>query len=214
MRRLMSRLSRLLVVLVLLAGAVWAVVERPWADPPRTVVLISIDTLRPERLGAYGNAADVSPNIDALAKDAVVFDQALALSPWTLPSHMTMLTGLDPVAHGVRKLGGVLSAHVTTLAEALKGAGFRTAAFTDGGLVHHSSGMGQGFEIYRDERNPDTMINGFQRLLPEALDWMRSTRHEDSFVFIHTFDVHSPYQVGDPGVIEQFRERPAPSGPC
>jgi len=209
----MSRLSRLLVVLVLLAGAVWAVVERPWADPPRTVVLISIDTLRPERLGAYGNAADVSPNIDALAKDAVVFDQALALSPWTLPSHMTMLTGLDPVAHGVRKLGGVLSAHVTTLAEALKGAGFRTAAFTDGGLVHHSSGMGQGFEIYRDERNPDTMINGFQRLLPEALDWMRSTRHEDSFVFIHTFDVHSPYQVGDPGVIEQFRERPTPSGP-
>jgi arylsulfatase A-like enzyme len=209
----MSRLTRLLVVLVLLAGAVWAVVERPWAQPPRTVVLISIDTLRPERLGVYGNAADVSPRIDALAQDAVVFDQALALSPWTLPSHMTMLTGLDPVAHGVRKLGGVLSERVTTLAEALKAAGFRTAAFTDGGLVHHSSGMGQGFEIYRDKRNPETMVNGFARLLPEALDWMRSTRHEDSFVFIHTFDVHSPYQEGDSAVIEQFHSRPALPGP-
>lgn len=209
----MSRLTRLLVVLALLAGAVWAVIERPWADPPRTVVLISIDTLRPERLGVYGNSPDVSPHIDALAKDAVVFEQALALSPWTLPSHMTMLTGLDPVAHGVRKLGGVLSTKVTTLAEALKAAGFRTAAFTDGGLVHHSSGMGQGFELYRDERNPDTMINGFARLLPEALDWMRTTRHEDSFVFIHTFDVHSPYQVGDAAVLEQFRSRPALSGP-
>ena len=209
----MSRLTRLLVVIVLLAGAVWAVVERPWADPPRTVVLISIDTLRPDRLGVYGNGPDVSPRIDAFAKDAVVFDQALALSPWTLPSHMTMLTGLDPVAHGVRKLGGVLSTHVTTLAEALKAAGFRTAAFTDGGLVHHSSGMGQGFEIYRDQPNPPEMVNGFARLLPEALDWMRSTRHEDSFVFIHTFDVHSPYQRGSPTVMEQFHERPTPSGP-
>src|SRR5262245_37908226 len=202
------------VVLLLLAAAAggfaWWHAHRA---PPRTIVLVSIDTLRPERLGVYGNTPDVSPRIDALAKDAVVFDQALANSPYTLPSHMTMLTGLDPVAHGVRKLGGVLSTHVTTLAEALKAAGFRTAAFTDGGLVHHSSGMGQGFEIYRDERNPDTMTNGFARLLPEALDWMRSTRHEDSFVFIHTFDVHTPYQVGDPAVIEQFRARPAPSGP-
>src|SRR6185436_20815699 len=97
--------------------AVWAVVERPWAEPPRTVVLISIDTLRPERLGVYGNTPDVSPHIDALARDAVVFDQALANSPYTLPSHMTMLTGLDPVAHGVKRDGDLLSSHVTTLAE-------------------------------------------------------------------------------------------------
>jgi len=209
----MSRLTRLLLVLLLLAGAVWAVVERPWADPPRTVVLISIDTLRPDRLGVYGNAPDVSPRIDALAKDSVVFDQVLALSPWTLPSHMTMLTGLDPVAHGVLRAGYVLSTRVTTLAEALRAAGFRTAAFTDGGFVHHGFGFGQGFEIYRDAVNPETMVNGFARLLPEALEWMNSTRHEDSFVFIHTFDVHSPYQNGDPEVIARFREQPSGPGP-
>lgn len=213
MRRLMSRLTRLLLVLLVLAGAVWAVVERPWASPPRTVVLISIDTLRPDRLGVYGNAPDVSPRIDALAKDSVVFDQALALSPWTLPSHMTMLTGLDPMAHGVHRGGYVLSTRVTTLAESLRAAGFRTAAFTDGGFVHHESGMGQGFEIYRDETNPPGMVNGFARLLPEALEWLHSTRHEDSFIFLHTFDVHTPYQEGNAEVHARFRERFAGPGP-
>ncbi|HZL99890.1 MAG TPA: sulfatase [Planctomycetota bacterium] len=208
----MSRLARLFVILLLLAGAVWAVVERPWADPPRTVVLISIDTLRPERLGAYGNAPDVSPRIDALAREGVVFDQALALSPWTLPSHMTLLTGLDPVAHGVKRAGFVLSSRVTTLAESLRAAGFRTAAFTDGGFVHHEFGFGQGFEVYRDAVNPVGMVNGFARLLPEALEWMHSTRHEDSFVFLHTFDVHTPYQHGDAEVQAVFRGKPAPPG--
>src|SRR5215468_7632356 len=71
----------------------------------RAVVLISIDTERPDRLGLYGNAPDVSPVIDALGPQSVVFDQALANSPYTLPSHMTMLTGLDPVAHGVKRDG-------------------------------------------------------------------------------------------------------------
>lgn len=209
----MSRLTRLLLILLLLGLVGWLVVERPWADPPRTVVLISIDTLRPDRLGVYGNAPDVSPNIDALAKDSAVFEQALALSPWTLPSHMTMLTGLDPVAHGVLREGYHLSSRVVTLAEALKADGFRTAAFTDGGFVHHGYGFGQGFEVYRDAVNPPGMPNGFTRLLPEALEWMRSTRHEDSFVFIHTFDAHSPFQNGDPAVFTKFREAPAQPGP-
>ena len=75
----------------------------------RTIVLISIDTQRPDRLGLYGNAPDVSPVIDALGRQAVVFDQALANSNYTLPSHMTMLTGLDPVAHGVKRDGCKLS---------------------------------------------------------------------------------------------------------
>ena len=74
----------------------------PRAEGPRTVVLISLDTLRPDRLGLYGNTGgpiEVSPVLDAFAEtEAVVFDQALAASPWTLPSHMTMLTGLEPKA--------------------------------------------------------------------------------------------------------------------
>jgi arylsulfatase A-like enzyme len=183
--------------------------------PPtaRTVILISIDTLRPERLGAYGNGPEVSPRIDQLAGRSVVFDQAVANSPWTLPSHMSMLTGLDPVAHGVWRANYTLSSRVTTLAEALQGLGFRTAAFTDGGFVSHVYGFDQGFEIYRDERDQQGGPNGFRRLLPEALSWLHRTAGEDRFLFLHTFDVHSPYQDGDESVRERFRQRPTPDGP-
>ena len=78
------------------------------SGPPKTIVLVSLDTLRPERLGIYGNSADVSPQLDAIAARGVVFEDALAPAPWTLPSHMSLLTGLDPVAHGVRGESDVL----------------------------------------------------------------------------------------------------------
>ncbi|MGQ0552504.1 MAG: sulfatase [Planctomycetota bacterium] len=198
---------RLALLLVATGAVAWLVVERPWRPPARTVVLISLDTLRPERLGVYGNDADVSPRIDALAREAVVFDQALAPAPWTLPSHMSMLTGLDPVAHGVFNAENRLSSRVTTLAQALQTAGFRTAAFTDGGFVKSHWGFGKGFEIYRDTVDPDGP-DGFTRLLPEALDWLKSTRSEDRFIFLHTFDVHAPYQEGDAEVLARFRQRP------
>jgi arylsulfatase A-like enzyme len=197
---------------VIAVGAVLAVM-RPWERPPLTVVLISLDTLRPQRLGVYGNEPEVSPRLDALARDAVVFDQALAPSPWTLPSHMSMLTGLDPVAHGVRNAAYSLSSNVVTLAEALQAGGFRTAAFTDGGFVSGLYGFDQGFEVYDDKRNYKGGSNGFARLLPRALDWIEDTTDEPSFVFLHTFDVHSRYDEGDPDVIARFRERPIENGP-
>ncbi|MHC5210300.1 MAG: sulfatase [Planctomycetota bacterium] len=208
----MSRPLRLLLVVVVLAGLGWLGFARPWITPPRTVILISLDTLRPERLGIYGGMTDTSPRIDALAANSVVFDQALAPSPWTLPSHMSMLTGLDPVAHAVKHEGTRLSKHVVTLAESLRKAGFRTAAFTDGGFLDHTFGFGAGFEIYRDRRTPDGP-NGFARLLPEALDWLLASRHEDAFLFLHTFDAHSPYQEGDAEVQSRFRARQVEDGP-
>jgi arylsulfatase A-like enzyme len=209
----MSRPLRLILPIAVIAvGAVLAVM-RPWERPPLTVVLISLDTLRPQRLGVYGNEPEVSPRLDALAKEAVVFDQALAPSPWTLPSHMSMLTGLDPVAHGVRNAAYSLSSKVVTLAEALAAGGFRTAAFTDGGFVSGLYGFNQGFEVYDDERNYKGGANGFARLLPKALDWIEDTTDEPSFVFLHTFDVHTRYDEGDPDVIARFRERPVENGP-
>ncbi len=173
---------------------------------PRTVVLISLDTLRPDRLGVYGGPAGVSPVLDGLATESLVFDDALAPAPWTLPSHMSMLTGLDPIAHGVKRGNVRLANDVTTLAEILAADGFRTAAFTDGGFVSARFGFDQGFETYADERDNDGP-NGFARLLPPALDWMRDHDDEDFFVFVHTFDVHGPYDEGDPEVIERFRQR-------
>src|SRR5262245_14147691 len=209
----MPRLRRLIPVLVVL-GAVGAVAVWRWRlPPPPTIVIVSIDTLRPERLGVYGNSADVSPNIDALAKDGAVFTQVLALSPWTLPSHMSMLTGLDPIAHGVQNSDFRLSGKVTTLAEALRDAQWRTAAFTDGGFVNKMYGFGAGFEIYRDRMGEDNKPMGFRGTLPEALDWLHEVRHEPAFLFLHTFDAHTPYDEGDPKVLQEFRSRPVKDGP-
>jgi arylsulfatase A-like enzyme len=192
----------------------------PHAKGPRTVVLISLDTLRPDRLGIYGNTKGplaVSPRLDALAEDAVVFDQSLASSPWTLPSHMTMLTGLDPIAHGVKNAHPdySLSPKVPMLAQTLKENGFTTGAFTDGGYVNGSFGFSSGFDVFEDERNTgDSALNGFTRLLPDAIDWLEDrSADEDVFLFLHTFDAHAPFQDGDPEVIERFRERPTPDGP-
>src|SRR5882672_8132134 len=180
----------------------------------RTIVLISIDTQRPDRLGLYGNAPDVSPVIDALGSQSVVFDEALANSNYTLPSHMTMLTGLDPVAHGVKRDGCKLSSKVTTLAMALRQDGFECGAFTDGGYVSARYGFSQGFHKFDDHRDerPDA-VNGMSRIVPLALNWLDQNEDEDVFLFVHTFDVHAPYQVGDPEVLARFRQRPVSDGP-
>lgn len=180
--------------------------------PARTVVLVSIDTLRPERLGIYGNAPDVSPHIDALARRAVVFDQALAPSPWTLPSHMTMLTGLDPVVHGVGSERQALSRSVATLAERLRDHGFRTGGFTDARFLDSDYGFDGGFEVYEDER-ARRGPNGFARLLPLVRAWTAACGDAPYFLFVHTFDVHARYDDTDPEVLERFRRRPAPDGP-
>jgi arylsulfatase A-like enzyme len=183
---------------------------------PRTVVLISLDTMRPDRLGVYGNLGgpvEVSPNIDAFAAEATVFDQALASAPWTLPSHMTMLTGLDPVAHGIKNADYTLSDNATTLAEALDDDGFHTGAFTDGGYVMGKYGFDRGFDEFHDKRDLDGGPNGFVRLLPRALDWLRAQQPQDDvFLFLHTFDSHAPYQESDPESLARFRERPTPDG--
>lgn len=180
---------------------------------PRTVVLISLDTLRPDRLGLYGGAPEVSPVMDSLGPEAVVFDQAVAPAPWTLPSHMTMLTGLDPVAHGVINHGQRLSPDVTTLAEALQAAGYTTGAFTDGGFVSAKYGFDQGFDHYDDTRaSLPGEVDGFPRSMPRALDWLAQHYAKDLFLFLHTFDAHTPYDEVAPDILEQFRARPTPDG--
>lgn len=178
---------------------------------PRTIVLISLDTLRPERLGAYGGRPEVSPVIDALAAESVVFDTALAPAPWTLPSHMTMLTGLDPIAHGVMNDGMQLSQSAQTLASRLSAAGYATGAFTDGGFVSARYGFDRGFDVFDDER-ANKGPNGFPRLMPEALDWL-DDQDDDVFLFLHTFDAHAPYDEVDPEILAEFRERPVEPDP-
>ena len=178
--------------------------EPPSEKGPPSVVFISIDTLRADHLGTYGyRARPTSPRLDALAADAVVFEQHQSTAPWTTPSHLSMMTGLYPSHHGVMQpyfelvagLEGAgrvdaLENSVTTLAELLSAAGYRTAAFTGGGAVDPATGLGQGFERYETDHYKLTDAN-----LVTLDTWMRASE-EPFLLFWHTFEVHAPYTDG------------------
>lgn len=166
------------------------------------VLLISIDTLRADRLNAYGyRAHEVSPHIDALAEDGILFEQNITASPWTTPAHMSLLTSLNPSAHGVtasfrtlRKgvIGGAeyprLAADETTLAEELAAARYATAAFTAGGTVDPSIGFDQGFDSY-----DTSMLKLADDNMAQLFRWLEERGDQPWFMFWHTFEVHAPY---------------------
>ncbi|MEP7008855.1 MAG: sulfatase-like hydrolase/transferase [Acidobacteriota bacterium] len=181
------------------------------------LILISIDTLRADRLGCYGGPHPASPAIDAMAHEGTRFANAYAAAPWTLPSHMTMMTGLYPSAHGVnpdrRQFAGIQNSSerfqirgsdkLATLAERLSRLGYRTAAITEGGWVAAKFGFDQGFDRYV-AHDDDNLDQGTQRL---ALEWL-ATQPETSekpgsdarpfFLFLHTYQVHQPYHQPPP----------------
>ena len=169
---------------------------------PPNLILISIDTLRADRLNAYGyDLRTVSPHIDALAADGILFENAITTSPWTTPAHVSLLTSLQPTSHGVvtpfaelregLKGGGRfirLPDSRTTLAEVLRESGFATAAFTGGVTLDPRIGFDQGFERY------DTSM---KKLGPASvgtlLEWIEGHGSQPFFLFWHTFEVHAPY---------------------
>ena len=125
----------------------------PSARPPArpSVLLVTIDTLRADRLGCYGDKGARTPVIDALARQATLFESAFTPSPITLPAHTSLMTGLMPPAHGVRGNGGfALAPGVPTLAEALRARGLRTAAFIGGFPLVRRYGLARGFDHYDD----------------------------------------------------------------
>jgi arylsulfatase A-like enzyme len=152
------------------------------------VVLISIDTLRADHLGAYGYTRPTTPALDRrLAAAGVLFEDVYSQSPKTTPSHMTLLTSLFPSVHGVElwegdRPGHVLNPAVHTLAEVLKNAGYATAACTGGAHMDARRGFAQGFDRYTEEHE-----------LGHALTWIKKQRRRKFFLFFHTYQVHDPY---------------------
>jgi arylsulfatase A-like enzyme len=176
------------------------------SEPPPHVILISADTLRADRLGAYGYAArPTSPRIDALAEEALLFEVHLAAAPWTTPSHMSLLTGLTPTRHGVtgsdRGLREALQGErpierlpeaITTLAEALASQGYATAAFTGGATLDPRIGFDQGFRAY-----DTSMVKLDHGRIERVLEWIDDHDEGPFFLFWHTFEVHAPYLAPD-----------------
>lgn len=167
----------------------------------RNLVLITVDTLRADRVGAYGYQPARTPTFDAVADAGVRFDRAYATAPITLPSHASLLTGRYPPGHGARHNGMAMNGTVATLATALDAAGFATAAFVSAFPLDRRFGLQRGFDEYDDvtERGPDGRpLN--ERPGPEtargARVWLDAHRNQRFFLWLHVFDPHAPY--GDP----------------
>jgi arylsulfatase A-like enzyme len=161
-----------------------------WFAPRHDVILISIDTLRPDHLGCYGYPRPTSPAIDAFCDDAVVFEQAIAHAPSTLPSHASIFTSALPHHHGAAASSRrALSPDAITLAEELSDAGYMTAAFTGGGQLDAAFGIAQGFDEYHEVAPLD-----FGRTVEIGLQMLLERDEAPLFVFLHTYEVHHPYR--------------------
>jgi arylsulfatase A-like enzyme len=167
------------------------------------VVVIDIDTLRADGLSIYGNPRSTSPHLDAFAKRAARMEWAFAQAPYTLPSQASILTSLYPWAHGVWNATDRLASSAITLAEVFREGGWRTAAFVDGGFMRAEFGFDQGFDEYVDLDG-----GGLRRGEPSIEAWLEAHRRERFLLFVHTYDVHSPYSPPEP-----FRTRFAALAP-
>jgi hypothetical protein len=159
---------------------------------PRGIILISLDTLRADHLGIYGYHRNTSPNIDAFAMENIVFENTVVQSPWTLPSHMSIMTSLYPSFHGVLSSANVLADEHVTLAELLRENGYQTAAFVDGGFMRGAWGFHQGFDIYDDREA------GIKHIIFKAQKWLDENKSKPFFLFLHCYDIHSPYNPPSP----------------
>jgi choline-sulfatase len=168
---------------------------------PRDLILITVDTLRADRVGVDGGPPDLTPALDNLGRSGVVFLDATSHAPLTLPSHTSILTGLYPVSHGVHDNAGfALSDNVPTLATVLRGAGYHTAAFVSSYVLRGSTGLARGFEVYDDRfegvGRSHVTLSSLERRAPDvartAAGWLRSTP-PPRFLWVHFYDPHAPY---------------------
>jgi arylsulfatase A-like enzyme/predicted negative regulator of RcsB-dependent stress response len=173
--------------------------------------------MRADHLGCYGYGVAQTPVLDGLAGEGILYNDAVATYPMTLPSHASILTGLHPPNHGVRNNGEYrLSEDHTTLAEVLKGKGYETVAFIAAFVLDARYGLDQGFEVYDDEVDPATSASisdhinerSATRVTDAALEWLRGRdQARPFFAWVHYFDPHQPYRAPEP-YARRFPRRP------
>lgn len=189
--------------LVLLACAAIAACRgnpEPAAGGP--IVLVSIDTLRADRLPVYGYDGIRTPAIDGLASEGTVFERALSHSPQTLPAHASIFTGRLPFEHGARdNVGFTVRPAPQTLPATLKHAGYRTGGFVSAFVLRAESGIGQGFDTFDAEMppaGPESSMGNIQRsgrdTLARAARWLDAQPDDRVFLFVHFYEPHKPYE--------------------
>ena len=183
---------------------------------PLNVVVVTIDTLRPDHLQCYGYSKIETPAIDSIAQSGVLFENAVTQTPLTPPSHASIFTGLYPTKHHVRNTGGfVLQPSSTTLATVLKQQGWDTAAFVSSAVLKKQFGLNQGFAVYDDQMpkpgNGRDFLEDPERAagptIDRAVQWLEGQSGKPYFLWVHLYDPHMPYRPPAP-FREQYKGRP------
>jgi arylsulfatase A-like enzyme/Tfp pilus assembly protein PilF len=197
---------RLLIILVLTVNGL-AASNAPWvpdanAENP-SIILISVDTLRADHLSCYGYRRHSTPHIDAMTAGGTLFSAVSAQVPLTLPSHVSLLTSTYSFANGIEDNGEQLPPHAVTLAAVLKARGYETAAFVGGFVLDSRFGLNQGFDVYNavfaQHQEKFSDVGDIKRLgedvVRSAIEWLRTHSHRPFFVFLHLYDLHTPYNL-------------------
>lgn len=164
----------------------------------KNVILISMDAVRSDHLACYGYGRDTAPALDRLAQDGALFLNTISQAPYTLASHMSLLTGVFPTTHHVLHMTDALAPSIPTLAERLQERGWLTAAFTGGGLMDARYGYARGFDEYHDRIIPQEAPDVVGPLWRRVGAWLDRNRGPEFFLFLHTYQVHSPYRAPAP----------------
>jgi arylsulfatase A-like enzyme/Flp pilus assembly protein TadD len=174
---------------------------------PANVVLVTIDTLRADHLGCYGDKQIKTPNIDALAADGIRFDEAFAVVPVTLPSHASIMTGTYPMYSGMHDFSGnKLNPQQPTLASVLRAHGYATGAIIGAAVLDSRFGLNSGFDFYYDHFNASPLMEADldeterpgNEVMDLALNWIRKNQAHPFFIWIHLYDPHAPYNPPSP----------------
>jgi arylsulfatase A-like enzyme len=178
----------------------------PVAAParPTAILIVTIDTLRADRVGIYalrqgsGPVARVeTPNIDRLAREGAWAPQADVQAPMTRPSHVSLFTGRYPAEHGIRdNISQPLAPEVPVLAEAFHQAGHPTAAFVSSAVLDRQSGLARGFDVYADRFENGADRRSGDRTVADAIGWLKT--HPGFFAWVHLFEPHAPYEPPEP----------------
>ena len=171
------------------------------------LLIVTLDTTRADHIHAYGFNDIETPHLDRIAQEGVLFEQAVASAPLTLPAHSTIFTSKSPPAHGVRDNGGFyLGQEETTLAELLSQSGFRTGAFIGAYVLDSKWGVDQGFDTYFDDfdlsKEETLSLAAINRpgneVTDRALEWLDTVESSRFFGWVHYYDPHSPYEPPEP----------------
>ncbi|MCJ7580919.1 MAG: sulfatase [Candidatus Aminicenantes bacterium] len=162
------------------------------------IILISIDTLRADHLGVYGYERETSPNIDSLAAESAMFANVYASSPWTLSSHVSLLTALNSVNHQVYQDNEKMDPDLVTAAEMLRVNDYFCSAFTGGGFVSSVFGFADGFDSYYERTDEVLLDKAAELTFRDVARWIDSNKNKNYFLFIHTYQPHDPYACPAP----------------